>query len=103
MIKENENRWEATQEQKEKFIPILQEFITKGLKNPETKEYIDFYNQGISPYQLKSILEDDLGFEDNGYDSNGWESDFWITMSKDGIDFMIAGTGMTFEMVFRLA
>lgn len=98
-----ESRWEATQKQKEIFIPVLHEFIYKALKNPHTKEYIDFYNQGISPYQLKSILEDDLGFENNGFDSNGWGFDFWITMSKDGIDFMIAGTGMTFEMVFRLA
>lgn len=98
-----ENRWEATQEQREKFIPILQEFINKALKTPNTKECIDFYNQGVSPYQLKSILEDDLGFEDSGFDSNGWEFDFWITMSKDGTNFMIAGTGMTFEMVFRLA
>lgn len=98
-----ENRWEVTHEQKEKFIPILQKFINKALKTLNTKEYIDFYNQGISPYQLKSILEDDFGFEDNGFDSNGWELDFWITMSKDGTDFMIAGTGMTFEMVFRLA
>ena len=78
---------------KKKFIPILQEFINKAWKTPNTKEYIDFYNQGVSPYQLKSILEDDLGFEDNGFDSNGWEFDFWITMSKDGTDFMIAGTG----------
>lgn len=97
------DRWEPTKEQKEKFIPIINEFIKKVEENPDTKECIDFYNQGISPYQLKSILEDVLEFEDIGFDKNGWEMDFWITMSKDGIDYMIAGTGMTFEMVFRLA
>lgn len=98
-----ENRWEPTQEQKDKFIPMLNEFIDKVKKDPETKDCIDFYNKGISPYQLKSILEDELGFEDGGIDRNGWEMDFWITMSKDGVDYMIAGTGITFEMVFRLA
>lgn len=98
-----ENRWDATQEQKEKFIPMIKEFMEKMKKNPDTKEYIDFYNQGISPSQLKDILENDLGFEEVDFDTNGWQWDFWITTRKDGVDYMIAGTGMTFEMVFRLA
>lgn len=98
-----ENRWDATQEQKEKFIPMIKEFIEKAKNNPDTKECIDFYNQGISPSQLKDILENDLGFEEVDFDTNGWQWDFWITMRKDGVDYMIAGTGMTFEMVFRLA
>ena len=72
-------------------------------KNPDTKECIDFYNQRISPSQLKDILENDLGFEEVDFDTNGWEWDIWITMRKDGVDYMIAGTGMTFEMVFKLA
>lgn len=71
-------------------------------ENPDAKETIDFYNQGISPSQLKDILEDDLGFEEVDFDRNGWEWDFWITMRKDGIDYVISGTGMTFEMVFGL-
>lgn len=98
-----ENRWNPTKEQKEKFIPIIQEFIQRMEKNPDTKECVDFYNKGISPSQLKDILEDDLGFEEIDFDRNGWEWDFWITMRKDGTDYVIAGTGMTFEMVFRLA
>lgn len=71
-------------------------------ENPDAKETIDFYNQGISPSQLKDILEDDLGFEEVDFDRNGWEWDFWITMRKDGIDYVISGTGMTFGMVFGL-
>lgn len=98
-----ENRWNPTQEQKDKFIPMIKEFMEKVKKNPDTKECIDFYNQGISPSQLKDILENDLGFEEVDFDTNGWQWDFWITMRKDGVDYMIAGTGMTFEMVFRLA
>lgn len=98
-----ENRWDSTKEQKEKFIPIIQEFIEKSKKNSDTKEYVDFYNQGISPSQLKDILESNLGFKEINFDCNGWQWDFWITMRKDEIDYMIAGSGMTFEMVFRLA
>lgn len=98
-----ENRWKPTQEQKEKFIPIIKEFEEKAKKNPDMKEYIDFSEKQISPSQLKDILENDLGFEEVDFDTNGWQWDFWITMRKDGVDYMIAGTGMTFEMVFRLA
>lgn len=98
-----ENRWNATQEQKDKFIPMIKDFMEKAKKNPDTKECIDFYNQGISPSQLKDILENDLGFEEVDFDTNGWQWDFWITMRKYGVDYMIAGTGMSFEIVFRLA
>lgn len=98
-----ENRWNPTKEQKEKFIPMIQKFIENSNKNPDTKECIDFYNQGISPSQLKDILENDLGFKEIEFDENGLEWDFWIRMRKSGVDYVIAGTGMTFEMVFRLA
>lgn len=97
------NILDPTNEQKEKFIPMIKEFMEKAKNDPETKEYIDFYNQGISPLQLKCILKNELGFEEVDFDSNGWQWDFWITMRKDGIEYMIAGTGMTFDMVFRLA
>ena len=98
-----QNRWQVTQEQREKFIPLIKEFVEKMKENPDATAAIDFYNQGISPTQLKDILTDDMGFEEKDFDRNGWEMDFWITLSKDGIDYMIAGTGMTFELVFRLA
>lgn len=99
----HKNRWQVTQEQKDKFIPMIEEFVIKAKEFPETKNFIDFYNQGISPTQLKDILIDDLGFEEKDFDQNDWQMDFWITLSKDGIDYMIAGTGMTFEMIFKLA
>lgn len=99
----SENRWNPTQEQKDKFIPMIKEFMEKVKNNPNTKECIDFSDKGISPSQLKNILENELGFEEADFDTNGWQWDFWITTGKDGVDYMIAGTGMTFEMVFRLA
>lgn len=97
------NRWEPTKEQKEKFIPMIKEFMKKAEENPDTKEYIDFYNQGISPAQLKNILINDLGFEDAEFGSNDWKMAFRIALLKDGKEYMIVGTGMTFEMFFRLA
>ena len=98
-----ENRWQVTQQQKDKFIPLIKEFVEKMKENPDEKAFVDFYNQGISPTQLKDILIDNLGFEEKDFDRNGCEMDFWITLSKDGVDYMIAGTAMTFELVFRLA
>lgn len=98
-----ENRWEVTQEQKDKFVLIINEFIGKMKEKPDETAAIDFYNQGISPTQLRDILTDELGFQEKAFDTNGCGWDFWITMSKDGIDYMIAGTGMTFELTFRLA
>lgn len=98
-----ENRWRPTQEQKNKFIPMIKEFMKKMKENPDATMAVDFYNQGISPSQLQDILENELGFEEIDFDRNGCQWDFWITMRKDGVDYMIAGTGMTFEMVFRLA
>lgn len=98
-----DNRWDVTKEQKEKFIPLIREFMDKVKENPKTKEYIDFYHKGISPIQLKDILVGDLGFEEKDFERNGWEMDFWITLSKDGVDYMIVGTGITFEMIFKVA
>lgn len=100
----NENsRWKPTQEQKDKFIPIIKDFMKKVEGNPDTKEYIDFYNQGISPAQLKDILINDLGFADAEFGSNDWKMAFWIALLKDGKEYVISGTGMTFELTLRLA
>lgn len=98
-----ENRWDPTKEQREKFVPMIQDFMKRMEKNPDVNECIDFYNRGISPSQLKDILENDLGFEEVDFNTNGYQWDFWITMRKNGIDYMIAGSGMAFDMVFRLA
>ena len=44
-----ENRWDVTQEQKDKFIPMIKDFMEKAKKNPDTKECINFSDRGISP------------------------------------------------------
>lgn len=95
-----ENRWDPTQEQRDKFIPILREFINEAQQSNKKPDSIDLYGQGISPYQLQSILIEDFGFEEYGMDTNGWEMDYWIYLVKDKIKYVIEGTGMTHEIKF---
>lgn len=95
-----ENRWNPTEEQRKEFIPIIKEYLEKVKSNPE--EVLDLYGKGIAPYPLQTILLEDFGFEEVSFDNNGWELDYWITLSKDGQHFVIAGTGMTHEIVLRL-
>lgn len=97
------NRWKPTQEQREKFIPILDEYIIKVKELEKSNKEpcpIDFYGQGISPYQLQCILIDDLGFEEEAMDTNGWEMAYSFYLCKEGIRYVIAGTGITHEIRF---
>lgn len=96
-----ENRWNPTDEQREKFIPIIKEYLEKVKENP--KEVLDLYGKGIAPYPLQTILIEDFGFEEVDFDRNGWEMDYWITLSKNGQNFIIAGTGMTHEITLQLS
>ena len=111
-----ENRYYPTEEQKKKFIPMIEEYVNKvnkytkennikRLQELENKEALDFYYKGISPSQLKEILYE-IGFTDPDdgelIESNGYEWDYWIYLIKDNKKYVIAGTGMTFEMVFRI-
>lgn len=65
-----ENRW-SPEEQKEKIIQIIWEFMEKRNKDPRSEKGIDFYNYGISPSQFKEILENDLRFEKVHFGNEG--------------------------------
>lgn len=107
------NRWTLTDEVKEKFQPILKEYFNKvenltyeQIDNMTNEELgIDFSDQGINPYQLRTLLEE-FGYEREDQEDNGWELDFWIYMRReDNKQFnsgceklVIAGCGMTFEL-----
>lgn len=105
--------WKLTDEQKEKFIPIIKAYFEK-VENlaadqisyeKRTELGIDFTGQGINPAQLEELVES-FGYEEADIDRNGWEMDFWITMKRtDGKKFpskcetlVIKGCGMTFEL-----
>ena len=118
----NINRWNLTNEQREKFLPILKEYFNKlenmtdtdvdeilATCNDYSQFELDLFDTGISPYLLQELLKSEFGYEEHDFDRNGWQWDFWITMKrKDGKTFpstcetmMICGCGMTFELVLR--
>ena len=105
------NRWQLTDEIREKFVPILKEYLNKMDTIPEEdfeeQTYdLDLSDTGINPYQLWQLLEKEFGYEEVDIDENGWEQDFWIRIKRtDGKTFSngsehltINCCGMTFEV-----
>ena len=107
------NRWNLTNETRDKIKPLLVEYFNKvenltaeQVEQMTNKELgIDLSDKGINPYQLVRLLEE-FGYEEEYKDNNGWELDFWIYMKRtDGKYFdseceklVICGCGMTFEL-----
>ena len=99
------NRYYATEEQKEKFIPILQDFIDRIEAASEEEVYsiqLNLTDKGINPAQVWDILEA-LGYEEDYVDHNGWELDFWINFEKEDCrTITMRGTGITFEVLLEV-
>lgn len=99
------NRYYSTEEQKEKFIPIIQDFINRIESASEEEVYdieLDLTDQGINPSQIWDILNV-LGYEDEYIDSNGWELDFWIKFEKEGFrTITMRGTGIIFKVLLEV-
>lgn len=99
------NRYYATEEQKEKFIPILQDFIDRIEAASEEEVYsiqLNLTDKGINPAQVWDILNV-LGYEDEYLDHNGWELDFWIKFEKEDCrTITMSGTGITFEVLLKV-
>lgn len=107
------NRWTLTDELRDKFEPVLNEYFDKieNFSDEEVEKInyeeltIDFSDKGINPWQLKTLLEE-FGYEEVELDNNGWQLDFWISMTRrDSKRFnstceniVIEGCGMTFEL-----
>lgn len=110
--------WVITEEEREKFLPIIKEYMDKleslteeqidelYEKNREDELVLDLSNTGINPYMLRKIMEEDFGYEYMGSDQNGWEMDFWINLDrKEGRNFPSGCSSMVIEgcgMIFRL-
>ena len=107
------NRWNLTEEIRDKNKPLLTEYFNK-VENVTTEQIeqmsneelgIDFSGKGINPSQLVKLLNE-FGYEEEDRDDNGWELDFWIHMRRqDGRTFdsgceklVVSGCGMTFEL-----
>jgi len=96
--------WALTDEVKERFTPIIQEFIDKI----ETMDYVDeesglnLSDTELNGYTLWKLLED-LGYEQTELDHNGWQMDFWIRFEKEGFKTLsVDGTGITFELALNV-
>lgn len=102
------NGWKLTNELREKFIPIIEEYINK-LEQTDLEENepdkLELTHQGIGPYQLGELLQE-LGYqedEDCPMDTNGWQCDFWMYYNHPdkknyAEKLVISGTGITFEL-----
>ena len=107
------NRWNLTEEIKDKIKPLLTEYFQR-IENVTTEQIeqmsneelgINFSDKGINPHQLVSLLKE-FGYEEVDRDDNGWELDFWIHMRRQdektfdsGCEkLVVAGCGMTFEL-----
>lgn len=103
------NRWELTKEVKEKYKPIVEEFLnkidkmsTKKIENSENEVFtIDLSDTELRPYTLQELMKE-FGYENVEFDDNGWELDFWIRMNRNSEKLTdricINGCGMTFEL-----
>lgn len=108
------NRWNLTDEIREKINPLLIEYFNKvenltieQIEKMSNKELeIDLSDLGINPYQLWKLLEEEFNYKNIDIDENGWEQDFWIHMKRTDEKHFVSGCenlvisccGMTFEL-----
>lgn len=100
------NRWHITEEVKAKMLPVLKDYFSKlesysceEIEQMENEEFeLDLFNTGLAPYTLKTLLEEEFGYEEVGSDDNGWELDLWIQLVRlDGKTFTSTCENMTIQ------
>lgn len=93
------NRWELSNDVKEKYTPIIVEFINKlESEEPGKPLELNLSNTELNPYTLVELLKN-IGYEKIDEDSNGWQFDFWITLQKENNKSLsVSGTGIVFEL-----
>ena len=101
--------WDLTDELRRKFKPIVDDYINL-LESDEVddvhEKYLKLTNQGISPMQLKELLEE-FGYKEKyPIDSNGWQFDFWWYFTNQkreryAKELCICGCGIAFDLILR--
>jgi hypothetical protein len=94
------NRWELTDEVRQKFTPIIEDFIRRVEENdPEGEPLtLDLCNTELNPYTLQKLLEE-MGYSVEWAGDNGWQLDFWYNVEKEGMKpLSLHGTGITFSL-----
>lgn len=97
------SRYDLKPETKEKYLPIIQQFIKELEEYPGSSydKKMNLSDTELNPYTLSVILKD-LGYEVLDLDRNGWEVDFWWYFRKPGCkSVQITGTAMIFEMFIQ--
>lgn len=106
------NRWKLTEEVKNKYKPIIAEFLNKmrvltveEIEKMDNKEFtLHLSDTKLRPYTLLELMKD-FGYENVEFNDNGWELDFWISIQNNAEEYnstceklCIHGCGMTFEL-----
>lgn len=96
------NRWELSEDVKEKHTLVVQEFINQvELNKPQNDSdllEINLSDTELNPFTLQKLLES-LGYQETDHHNEGWQLEYRITMQKDGFKSLdINGSGITFEL-----
>lgn len=96
-----ENRWELTEDVREKYVPIIKDFLSDldcGIGEGD----LVLTNTELNPYTLKKLLEEEFDYIEVDTETNGWQMDFWIEMGNESYPSLhITGCGITFELFLR--
>lgn len=110
--------YQLTNDVRERFTPIIRAYLDK-MEDPtgdklcflhDSEFYIDLTGTGISPYQLRMLLEEEFGYEFVAQDQNGWQMDYWMYFRrKDGRKFpsgceslVAGGCGISFTLTLEI-
>ena len=108
------NRWKLTKEVKNKYKPIIEEFLNKidnmtdeEIENSDDNIFsMELSDTELRPYTLQELMKE-FGYGDSEFDDNGWQLDFWITMNRSRgkltDNICIGGCGMTFELNLKIS
>lgn len=106
------NRYELSKDVKEKYKPIVEEFLNKmkSLNNYEieymnNEEFrLELSDTELRPYTLLELMRE-FGYGDEEFEDNGWQLDFWINIEDKEESYpstcevlCIHGCGITFEL-----
>ena len=108
------NRWKLTEDVKNKYKPIISDFLNK-IDNMTDEEIeisdnnifsIELSDTELRPYTLQELMKE-FGYDNSEFDDNGWELDFWIKMNRSRGELTdnicIDGCGMTFELNLKIS
>ncbi len=109
-MSKQKNRYELTEELREKYKPIIRKWlddIQNITEEERIKSVIDFGDSGLNPSTLQDLMSEEFGYEQESFESNGWQWDFWMVVENQNAPEMIrrlciCGEGITFDLKLRI-